>query len=169
MKARYGYEWQGDNLLLARLNLFNSFIEYHEAYFGVEKTEELVNTLPPTPQDSIDETSHLLLQVANIVSWNIWQMDGLKMVTPMSCVTENKEASKNCSRCAKAGIKENSDKYNFHNGKIAVIHWGEKVVAFEDFLISADTPLATELDKDKPKKKGQQKIAKTQKRLLPLK
>lgn len=66
-KSTYGYEWQGDNILLARKNMLFTFIEYHEARWGT------------TPG------ADLLVQVAEIVSWNIFQMDGLKMVIPNSC------------------------------------------------------------------------------------
>lgn len=63
----YGYEWQGDNLLLARENLLVTFIEYYRAKFGKDPLEK-----------SLDF-------IAYIVSWNLWQMDGLKMVVPNSC------------------------------------------------------------------------------------
>ncbi|NPD82903.1 restriction endonuclease subunit M [Prevotella sp. PINT] len=63
----YGYEWQGDNLLLARENLLVSFIEYYAAKFG---------KLPMTKSTAY---------IAYIVSWNLWQMDGLKGVVPDSC------------------------------------------------------------------------------------
>ena len=63
----YGYEWQGDNLLLAREALLATFAEYHERQFG-------------TPPDKA-----LLRRAADIVSWNVWQMDGLKAVVPGSC------------------------------------------------------------------------------------
>ena len=60
----YGYEWQGDNLLLARQNLLFSFIEYYQAKFA---------TIPP------EESIH---RIAEIISWNLWQMDGLRGVPP---------------------------------------------------------------------------------------
>lgn len=63
----YGYEHQGDNLLLARENLLYSYIEYYKARFG---------QTPETEQ---------LRRIARIISWNIWQMDGLKYVVPGSC------------------------------------------------------------------------------------
>ena len=69
----YGYEFQGDNLLLARENLFVSVIEYHQANFGTNLTLKQ------------------LLRIANIISWNIWQMDGMKYVVPNSCRTETYE------------------------------------------------------------------------------
>lgn len=63
----YGYEWQGDNLLLAREALLATFNEYHEQRFGTRAD------------------SSTLLKAAEIVSWNVWQMDGLKAVVPCSC------------------------------------------------------------------------------------
>ena len=65
--ASYGYEWQGDNLLIARENLLYTFIEFYNYKFGKKPSVKL--------QESI----------AEIVSWNIFQMDGLKYVIPMSC------------------------------------------------------------------------------------
>lgn len=69
-QSSYGYEWQGDSLLIARENLLYTFIDYYEAQFK--------------------ETPSLALQkeIAEIIVWNIFQMDGLKYVIPMSCKTE---------------------------------------------------------------------------------
>lgn len=63
----YGYDWQGDNVLLARENLLFTFIDYYKAKFDKEP--------------AID----ILRKIAEILSWNIWQMDGLKFVIPESC------------------------------------------------------------------------------------
>lgn len=63
----YGYEWQGDNLLLARENLLMTFVDYFKAKFG---KEPLLKSL---------------LYIAYIISWNFWQMDGLKGVVPGTC------------------------------------------------------------------------------------
>ena len=63
----YGYEWQGDNLLLAREALLATFAEYYERKFGTQPDKAL------------------LRRAADIVSWNVWQMDGLKAVVPGSC------------------------------------------------------------------------------------
>lgn len=63
----YGYESQGDNLLLARENLLATFIEYYQDRFAE----------PPTGK--------LLHVIARTISWNIWQMDGIKFVVPYSC------------------------------------------------------------------------------------
>ena len=63
----YGYDWQGDNVLLARENLLLSYVDYFKARFN--KEPEIQN----------------LREIAEILSWNIWQMDGLKFVIPDSC------------------------------------------------------------------------------------
>lgn len=68
-KCVYGFDWQGDNVLLARENLLRTFIDYYMAKFNVFPIIEY------------------LLEIAEIVSWNIWQMDGLKYVIPNSCKT----------------------------------------------------------------------------------
>ena len=66
-KSIYGYDYQGDNVLLARENLLISFIEYYLDKFS------------HTPDASV------LNKIAEIISWNIWQMDGLRYVIPGSC------------------------------------------------------------------------------------
>ena len=60
----YGYEFQGDNLLIARVNLLMTFVDYMKAVWGKK----------PTKQQ--------LTKIAEIVSWNLWQMDGLKGTVP---------------------------------------------------------------------------------------
>jgi hypothetical protein len=69
-KSSYGYEWQGDSLLIARENLLYTFIDYYQAQFK------------ETP------SSELQKEIAEIIVWNIFQMDGIKYVIPMSCNTE---------------------------------------------------------------------------------
>ena len=67
VQSTYGYEWQGDNILLARENILYTFAEHYIDKF----------TVPAIPE--------YLLEIAKIVSWNIWQMDGIKFVIPNSC------------------------------------------------------------------------------------
>ena len=66
----YGYEYQGDNLLIARINLLMTFVDYMDNRWHrqPEKAE--------------------LRKMANIISWNIWQMDGLKGTVPMGILKE---------------------------------------------------------------------------------
>ncbi len=61
----YGYEYQGDNVLIARINLLMTFVEYHEERWGRQPDERL------------------LQQITNRIVWNIWQMDGLKDTVPL--------------------------------------------------------------------------------------
>lgn len=67
VQSVYGYEFQGDSLLLARENVFITFLEY---FF--DRYREL-------PDKKTME------KVARIISWNLWQMDALKGVVPYSC------------------------------------------------------------------------------------
>ena len=66
----YGFEFQGDNLLLARENLLYTFIDYMR--YALKRT--------PT----LDE----LKKVATIISWNLWQMDGLTYGPPLYDIQE---------------------------------------------------------------------------------
>lgn len=65
-QSTYGYEYQGDNLLIARANLLYTFVDNMRLKF---------NQLP-----SIDE----LQKIATIISWNLWQMDGTTCAVPLS-------------------------------------------------------------------------------------
>ena len=60
----YGYEYQGDNLLLARINLLLTYIEYYTEYWRKEPDEKQI------------------LKIANTIAWNLWQMDGLTNCVP---------------------------------------------------------------------------------------
>lgn len=66
LKSVYGYEFQGDNLFLARKNIFETVEEF------------LSNTM------SAVELNEKLHQVAEIISWNFWQMDGLQYTIPFA-------------------------------------------------------------------------------------
>ena len=66
-KSIYGFEWQGDSLLIARENLLFTFIDYYVEKFKNYPIKEYLE------------------EIAKILSWNIWQMDGLKFVIPDSC------------------------------------------------------------------------------------
>lgn len=60
----YGFEFQGDSLLLARENLLASYCDYMD-----EKLKRV-----PTKKE--------LVKIAKIISWNLWQMDGLTYTIP---------------------------------------------------------------------------------------
>ena len=64
-KSSYWYEWQWDSLLIARENLLWSFIDYYYDRFRENPNIEL------------------LKHYAEIISWNVWQMDWLTWNTPI--------------------------------------------------------------------------------------
>ena len=64
LKASYGFEYQGDNLFLARINVFETFCEHLCTRWGAGIADEELD------------------QAAWIVSWNFWQMNGLTCAVP---------------------------------------------------------------------------------------
>jgi hypothetical protein len=60
----YGYEFQGDNLLIARINLLNTFVDY---------MQEHLNRIP---------TETEVKEVTKVIVWNLWQMDGITGTIP---------------------------------------------------------------------------------------
>lgn len=60
----YGFEFQGDSLLIARENLLASYCDYMEDRLHRQPTEKE------------------LLNIAKTISWNMWQMDGLTYTIP---------------------------------------------------------------------------------------
>jgi len=125
-QSSYGYEWQGDSLLIARENLLYTFIDYYQVKFK------------ETPN------SELQKEIAEIIVWNIFQMDGLKYVIPMSCKTEKvlirgeqtlfekKEdyiVEKPCIGCEKKTAKN-------HNGiYVKIMDWAlNKPIKFVDIV-----------------------------------
>ncbi len=74
LQASYGFEYQGDNLLIARINVFETYMEHLHARWNK----------PATAED--------LEQVALVVSWNFWQMNGFNDAVPtnkMGAVAES--------------------------------------------------------------------------------
>lgn len=55
----YGYEYQGDSLVICRINMLMTFVDYLWDRWNREPSETE------------------LKKVANIIAWNFWQMDGL--------------------------------------------------------------------------------------------
>lgn len=111
-KNIYGYEWQGDSLLLAREALLITFIEYYQDKF---------HKLP---------LAKSIKYIAYIISWNLWQMDGLRGVVPNTCRHGVKEKVQtlfgeeekivNCVGCQQEDLKR-------HNGVYCIIRdWGLK-------------------------------------------
>jgi hypothetical protein len=125
-QSSYGYEWQGDSLLIARENLLYTFIDYYQAQFKETPSIELQK------------------EIAEIIVWNIFQMDGLKYVIPMSCKTEtitikgietlfgkedDRIIEKPCEGCENKIAKK-------HNGiYVKIMNWKEeKIIRFVDIV-----------------------------------
>lgn len=125
-QSSYGYEWQGDSLLIARENLLYTFIDYYQTQFK------------ETPRVELQK------EIAEIIAWNVFQMDGLKYVIPMSCKTEQvtikgietlfgKENDRKveipCAGCEKKIAKD-------HNGTyVQTMDWKEdKIIRFVDIV-----------------------------------
>lgn len=64
LRATYGFEYQGDNLLIARINVLETFVEHLRDRWGSD-----------AEQDELE-------QAAWIVSWNFWQMNGFTDAVP---------------------------------------------------------------------------------------
>ena len=125
-QSSYGYEWQGDSLLIARENLLYTFIDYYQ-----DKFKEMPST-------------ELQKEIAEIIAWNIFQMDGLKYVIPMSCKTEkvtikgaetlfgkedDQVVEKPCAGC------ENKTAKNHNGTYVRIMNWKEdKVIRFVDIV-----------------------------------
>ena len=127
-QSSYGYDWQGDSLLIARENLLYTFIDYYQAQFKESPSIELQKEL------------------ADIIVWNIFQMDGLKYVVPMSCKTEHiiikgadtlfgkeedKTIEKTCEGCEKKTAKN-------HNGiYVKTMDWvRNNPIKFVDIIVN---------------------------------
>lgn len=142
LRSTYGFEWQGDNVLLARENLLYTVMDYFYAKFGEQMPQEWLPDL------------------VEIISWNIWQMDGLKCVVPNSCHDYKKQpktvqASMFDTRAFSASVLKRSvslcdvnedemqkcqgclkDNVDLHNGVYCKIkNWSTgQVIIFKDLL-----------------------------------
>lgn len=122
-KSTYAYEWQGDSLLLAREAMLFTFIENYRLKFN---NEPLLKSIK---------------YIAYIISWNVWQMDGIKGVIPNSCreidkveinlFDENKTTRIKCEGCEKDNIKKHNGTYclvkNWSNIDKTTGRKGEKI------------------------------------------
>lgn len=72
-QATYGYEFQGDNLLIARVNLLMTFEEYLRARWRRK----------PTAQE--------YRAIIRTIAWNLWQMDGIRGTIPYAEESEPME------------------------------------------------------------------------------
>lgn len=71
LKSVYGYEYQGDNLLIARINVLRTM-------------ESAIQDAGYSPLATIE-----LKKLAKIITWNFWQMDGLDGCVPFKALNES--------------------------------------------------------------------------------
>ena len=69
-KSSYGFEWNGDSLLIARENLLYTYRDYYFDKWGDSPTYGLFEN------------------IAKIISYNVFQMDGLTYTIPLSSKKE---------------------------------------------------------------------------------
>lgn len=60
----YGYEFQGDSLLIARINLLVTYVDYMKDRWKRVPTKDEIK------------------KIVNIIVWNLWQMDGITGTVP---------------------------------------------------------------------------------------
>lgn len=64
LQSVYGFDWQGDNVLLAREALLLTYIDFYVEKWGKFPLKEALE------------------KPVEVISWNIWQMDGLQGTLP---------------------------------------------------------------------------------------
>lgn len=82
IKATYGFEWQGDSLLLARESMLLTILDYFYEKFPEERPQEGAKYLNNGVVVKRQPFSKFINKAAYFISWNLWQMDGLKFVLP---------------------------------------------------------------------------------------
>lgn len=78
LSSVYGFEYQGDNLFLARMNIL---LTWHEAAYGTAGGEWDAPATVGRREDRWDEVD-ALAEAANTISRNIVQMDGITLTVP---------------------------------------------------------------------------------------
>ena len=126
-QSSYGYEWQGDNLILARENLLYTFIDYWNDKFPKDKIN--------LERKISKEKTELLLRIAVIISWNIFQMDGINNIVPMSG-SANNDSSDLPPMLFMLGEKPKKPKSKKPT-YVKIMDWGKnKTIKFKDLLKS---------------------------------
>ena len=107
----YGFEWSGDSLLLARENLLYTYRDY---YF----------------QKWLEEPTYgLFANIAKIISYNLFQMDGLKYIIPL---TEKREKILEV-QISLFDYEEPEEQWRIKSGKrIKIMNWETNKMEFFD-------------------------------------
>lgn len=108
-KSSYGFEWNGDSLLLARENLLYTYRDYY-----YDKWKKYPSTM-------------LLEEIANIISYNVFQMDGLKYEIPLSEKKKKKSWSQEVISIDEKGnlkVQSEDESFEIKPGKpVKIMNW----------------------------------------------
>lgn len=110
-KASYGFEWNGDSLLLARENLLYTYRDYYYSKWGEEPFYEWFEN------------------IAKIISYNVFQMDGLRYVIPLS-IKKEKVVSQQLSLFDQNDME---DRWILKKGiRVKIMNWEKNKMEFFD-------------------------------------
>lgn len=110
-KASYGFEWSGDSLLLARENLLYTYRDYYSHKWHEEPTLGLMK------------------DIAIIISFNVFQMDGLKCIIPLT----EKRKRKVDIQLSLFDDRKPSDEWIIKPGKrVRIMNWQTNKMEFFD-------------------------------------
>ena len=110
-KASYGFDWNGDSLLLARENLLYTYRDNYVFKWQEEPTEGLFK------------------EIAEIISYNVFQMDALKYIIPL---TEKREKIVNL-QMSFFPDEEPAEQWSIKPGKrVKIMNWTTKKMEFFD-------------------------------------
>lgn len=116
-QASYGYEFQGDSLLIARENLVYTFVDYYLDKF-----------------DKIPDLEYLK-EIASIVSYNVFQMDGLKYVIPYSEIVAKRNIDVQLSFFEECDNEDYVVDIIKEGIKVKIKDWpSKKMITFESLL-----------------------------------
>ncbi|CAI2555547.1 type II restriction endonuclease [Apilactobacillus kunkeei EFB6] len=105
-KSCFGYEWNGDSLLIARENILYTFID-----FFYEKWKHFPD-------------NELLKYIAEVISYNFFQMDGINNIVPFSDNKEihgNEQLTLDVFENEKVGAEIKINKN--HGKKVKIMNW----------------------------------------------
>jgi hypothetical protein len=119
-KASYGFEWNGDSLLLARENLLYTYRDYYRAKWKANLIYGLFK------------------EIAVIISYNIFQMDGLKFIIPFS---EKKLKVKDAQLALFGDMGENEKWIISPGRRVKIMNWDSNCMEYFDKDISRNFTL----------------------------
>lgn len=108
-KATYAFEWNGDSLLLARENLLYTYFDYYYDKWNSEPSLEDIE------------------EIALIISYNIFQMDGLKCIIPLSDVEPKKNEQLNLFNKIEKIVKKTPNKKGQY---VKIMNWKKNKMEF---------------------------------------